>query len=128
MPYETEVLEDALPDTTLFNAILVTDKDSVGENLNISCLPQSQNPNACTKYEISFLFFLSVKCFLKRLHILRSNEFQLKFSRIYRFSIEVMESNQDELRAAVVLRDKLDYNEQMIYHIILSATVSDEHM
>lgn len=122
MPYETEVLEDAVPDTTLFNAILVTDKDSVGENLNISCLPQSQNPNACTKYEISFIF-LTCKMFF-----LRSNEFQVKFSRIYRFSIEVMESNQDELRAAVVLRDKLDYNEQMIYHIILSATVSDEHM
>lgn len=127
MPYETEVLEDAVPDTTLFNAILVTDKDSVGENLNISCLPQSQNPNACTKYEISFLFLTCKMCFTA-LAQNTDDEFQLKFSRIYRFSIEVMESNQDELRAAVVLRDKLDYNEQMIYHIILSATVSDEHM
>lgn len=36
-----------------------------------------------------------------------------------------MESNQDTLKAAVVLNDKLDYNEQMIYHIILSATVSE---
>lgn len=72
---------------------------------------------------------MCVCVFFKALsHNIRSNEFQLKFSRIYRFSIEVMESNQDELRAAVVLRDKLDYNEQMIYHIILSATVSDEHI
>lgn len=49
MPYETEVLEDAVPGTTIFNSILVKDKDSVGEILNISCTAQSQNPNACTK-------------------------------------------------------------------------------
>lgn len=49
MPYETEVLEDALPGTTIFSSILVTDKDTVGENLNISCIPQIQNPNGCSK-------------------------------------------------------------------------------
>lgn len=39
MPYETEVLENAPPGTTVFNTILVTDKDTFGENLNISCVP-----------------------------------------------------------------------------------------
>lgn len=40
-----------------------------------------------------------------------------------RFSIEMIENNQDKLRAAVVLRDQLDYNEKMIYHLMLTATV-----
>lgn len=33
-----------------------------------------------------------------------------------------MESTHDELQASVVLKEKLDYNEQMIYHIKLLAT------
>lgn len=37
-----------------------------------------------------------------------------------------MESNQDRLKAAVILKEKLDYNEQMIYHLVLAATVSSE--
>lgn len=42
----------------------------------------------------------------------------------FRFAIEVLESNQDRLKALVVLKDKLDYNEQMIYHLVLAVTVS----
>lgn len=42
----------------------------------------------------------------------------------HRFSIELIESNQDRLKAAVILMEKLDYNEQMIYHLVLAATVS----
>lgn len=38
MPYETEVLESAAPGTIVFDEILVTDKDTVGENLNITCM------------------------------------------------------------------------------------------
>lgn len=37
MPYEAEVLENAQPGTNIFDGIFVTDKDTVGENLNISC-------------------------------------------------------------------------------------------
>jgi len=51
VPYETEVLEDAKPGTTVFNKILITDRDTVGENLDITCTPQNQNPDACTKYK-----------------------------------------------------------------------------
>lgn len=42
VPYETEVLEDSSPGTRIFNSILVTDKDAVGENLNITCLTAIQ--------------------------------------------------------------------------------------
>lgn len=34
------------------------------------------------------------------------------------------ESNQDRLKAVIVVKEKLDYNEQMIYHLMLSVTVS----
>ncbi|XP_052863844.1 cadherin-87A [Anopheles cruzii] len=87
VPYETEVLENAAPGTTIFDGILVTDRDTVGENLDVSCIPQRQNPDACEK-----------------------------------FSVEVTESQQDRLTAAVVLKEKLDYNDRMIYQILLDAS------
>lgn len=43
MPYETEVPENTTIGTTIFNSILVTDQDVVGENLNISCMSAPQN-------------------------------------------------------------------------------------
>lgn len=46
----------------------------------------------------------------------------------YRFAIELIESNQDRLKAAIILKEKLDYNEQMIYHLLLTATVSIEYL
>lgn len=52
VPYECEISEDALPGTTVFDSIWVTDKDKVGENLNVTCLPQSQNLNACQMFVI----------------------------------------------------------------------------
>ncbi|KAG4077206.1 hypothetical protein HA402_016193 [Bradysia odoriphaga] len=87
VPYECEISEDALPGTTVFDSIWVTDKDKVGENLNVTCLAQSQNLNAC----------------------------QI-------FSVEALKSEQDFLKAVVVLKEPLDYNEQMIYHINLLAS------
>lgn len=42
VPYETEVFESAPPGTRIFNSIIVTDKDAVGENLNITCLTVPQ--------------------------------------------------------------------------------------
>uniref|UniRef100_A0A182Y7D4 Cadherin domain-containing protein n=1 Tax=Anopheles stephensi TaxID=30069 RepID=A0A182Y7D4_ANOST len=87
VPYETEVLENALPGTTIFDGILVTDRDTVGENLDVSCIPQPHNPDACEK-----------------------------------FAIEVTESQQDRLTAAVVLKQPLDYNDRMIYQVLLDAS------
>lgn len=37
VPYETEILENTPPGTTVFSGILVTDKDTVGEILNVTC-------------------------------------------------------------------------------------------
>lgn len=34
----------------------------------------------------------------------------------------ILQSEQDVLRAGIVLNGKLDYNEKMIYHILLKAT------
>ncbi|XP_053671726.1 cadherin-87A [Anopheles nili] len=87
VPYETEVLENAQPGTTIFEGILVTDRDTVGENLDVACIPQPQNPDACEK-----------------------------------FAIEVTESQQDRLTAVVVLKQPLDYNERMIYQLLLDAS------
>lgn len=39
------------------------------------------------------------------------------------FTLKILKSEQDILRAAVVLAGKLDYNERMIYQIELKATV-----
>lgn len=87
MPYETVVSEDAAVGTTVFDKILITDRDSVGENLNVVCEDASQPDGACSA-----------------------------------FSVEVLESHQDRLRAAIVLKQKLDYNENMIFNIPLLTT------
>lgn len=47
VPYEVDVFEDAPVGTTVFDQILVTDKDSVGDNLDVICVPQPPNPDAC---------------------------------------------------------------------------------
>lgn len=61
VPYEAEVLEDAQPGTTVFSKILVTDKDTVGEILDITCNPDDPDVETCTKYERGlFFFFLGV--------------------------------------------------------------------
>lgn len=39
-----------------------------------------------------------------------------------KFAIETLESGQDRLTASVVLKGRLDYNERMIYQILLEAT------
>lgn len=87
MPYETVVSEDAAVGTTVFDKILITDRDSVGENLNVVCEDASQQDGACNA-----------------------------------FGVEVLESHQDRLRAAIVLKQKLDYNENMIFNIPLLTT------
>lgn len=85
MPYETEVLEDAAVGTTVFDKILITDRDAVGENLDVACVAESQqHESACEA-----------------------------------FAVQVLESHQDRLRAAIVLKQKLDYNENMIFTLPL---------
>lgn len=85
MPYETVVSEDAAIGTTVFDKILITDRDAAGENLDVVCVAESQHEGGTCST----------------------------------FAIEVLESHQDRLRAAIVLKQKLDYNENMIFSIPL---------
>ncbi|XP_055907536.1 cadherin-87A isoform X2 [Eupeodes corollae] len=87
VPYEADVEEDAAIGLTIFDKILVKDKDTVGDDLAISCVPQDQSPEACSK-----------------------------------FRLEIIQSKQDILQAAVVLNDTLNYNQRMIYHFQIEAT------
>lgn len=51
VPYEVEVLEDAALGTTVFQGIRVEDRDTVGDNLNVSCSvsPTATDVDACSK-------------------------------------------------------------------------------
>lgn len=53
VPYEADVPEDTEIGTTIFDKVLIRDKDTVGENLDIVCTPHEQNPDACFKYVIN---------------------------------------------------------------------------
>ncbi|XP_067636828.1 cadherin-87A [Eurosta solidaginis] len=54
-PYEADVNEDATIGTTIFNQILATDRDIIGESLDIKCLSQEQSPEACDKFRLEVL-------------------------------------------------------------------------
>ncbi|XP_070137828.1 cadherin-87A [Drosophila bipectinata] len=51
-PYEADVNEDAKVGTTIFDRILVKDRDIVGDSLDLKCLPQQQSPEACQKFRL----------------------------------------------------------------------------
>ncbi|XP_064554770.1 cadherin-87A isoform X3 [Drosophila montana] len=54
-PYETDVNEDAAVGTTIFDQILVKDRDTIGDSLDLKCLPQQQSPEACSKFRLQLL-------------------------------------------------------------------------
>ncbi|XP_017083648.2 LOW QUALITY PROTEIN: cadherin-87A [Drosophila eugracilis] len=54
-PYEADVNEDAKVGTTIFDKILVKDRDIAGDSLDIKCLPQQQSPEACSKFRLHVL-------------------------------------------------------------------------
>lgn len=89
MPYETAVLEDAAVGATVFDKILITDRDAVGENLDVVCVATTEHDskNPCETFEV-----------------------------------HVLESHQDRVRAAIVLKQKLDYNEHTLFTIPLVTT------
>lgn len=49
VPYETDVLESTPPGTVLFDSIIATDRDSVGENLNVTCLSRTSSMTSSTE-------------------------------------------------------------------------------
>ncbi|XP_015032277.2 cadherin-87A [Drosophila willistoni] len=54
-PYEADVNEDAKVGTTIFDGILVKDRDTIGDSLDLKCLPQQQSPEACSKFRLELL-------------------------------------------------------------------------
>jgi hypothetical protein len=85
VPYETTLLENAAVGTTVFDKILITDRDAVGENLDVMCVEHDSDP-----------------CEM--------------------FNVTILESHQDRLRAAIVLKRKLDYNSHTLFTIPLVTT------
>ncbi|XP_034936764.1 cadherin-87A [Chelonus insularis] len=51
-PYEATASEDTPIGTTILSEIKVTDPDSISENIEVSCVPKLQFPDACTKFGI----------------------------------------------------------------------------
>lgn len=51
-PYEAVAVEDTPVNTTILPAIKVTDPDLIGENIELTCIPQPQFPDACVKFGI----------------------------------------------------------------------------
>ncbi|XP_024937586.1 cadherin-87A isoform X2 [Cephus cinctus] len=51
-PYEAVAAEDTPPGSTILPGIKVTDPDLLGENIELSCIPQPQFPDACEKFGI----------------------------------------------------------------------------
>ncbi|XP_013102305.2 cadherin-87A isoform X1 [Stomoxys calcitrans] len=54
-PYGADVPEDTPIGTVIFSSILVKDRDSVGESLDIKCVAQSQSPDACDKFRLDIV-------------------------------------------------------------------------
>ncbi|XP_030078648.1 cadherin-87A [Drosophila hydei] len=54
-PYEADVNEDAVVGTTIFDKILVKDRDTIGDSLDLKCVPQQQSPEACSKFHLQLL-------------------------------------------------------------------------
>ncbi|XP_063893828.1 cadherin-87A [Helicoverpa armigera] len=51
-PYEVDVPEDEEVGKTLLDNILVEDRDSVGDSLEVGCVPSEQWPEACETFEV----------------------------------------------------------------------------
>lgn len=52
LPYEASVNEDAPLGFIVTDKILVTDNDTIGDNLELFCIPHEQNLDACFKFSI----------------------------------------------------------------------------
>ncbi|CAH2040130.1 unnamed protein product, partial [Iphiclides podalirius] len=86
-PYEVDVPEDEAVGTTILKNIEVEDHDSVGDSLEVGCVPSDQWPDACDIFEVVTLH-----------------------------------STANQYTGALVLKKKLDYNENQFYQFQLYAT------
>lgn len=93
MPYETTVFENAAIGTTVLDRILITDRDAVGENLDVFCTTTTT----------------------KTIKKLEDDPCKI-------FNVTILESRQDRLKAAIILNRNLNYNENTLLIIPLYAT------
>ncbi|XP_045535482.1 cadherin-87A [Papilio machaon] len=86
-PYEVDVAEDEDVGKTILTNIEVEDRDSVGDSLEVGCIPSEQWPQACEVFEVMSLH-----------------------------------STANQYTGALVLKKKLDYNQNQFYQFQLYAT------
>ncbi|XP_030375900.1 cadherin-87A [Scaptodrosophila lebanonensis] len=84
-PYEADVNEDAAVGTTIFDKILVKDRDTIGESLDLKCLPQQQSPEACNKFS---LVLLQREATLLTAAVVLNDTLNYNQRMIYHFQIE----------------------------------------
>lgn len=118
-PYESEVLEDTAKGVTIFDKILVTDKDSVGENLDISCV---SDDDSCKKFSLKILE--SSQSQLKGAVILNDN---LDYNKqmIYHFQLKASDGNHTAFtNFEVHVKDV--QNLPPVFHGSLSAVIDED--
>ncbi|CAD6991441.1 unnamed protein product [Ceratitis capitata] len=121
-PYETDVNEDAAIGTTIFNKILVTDRDTIGESLDLKCLPQEQSPEACNKFRLEPL--LREPTILKAAIVLNDT---LNYNQrmIYHFQIEATDGvHNSQTTFEVRVKDVQD--KPPVFQGSLSAVIDED--
>lgn len=99
MPYETiNVPEDSSVGTTVFDKILINDRDTVGENLVVKCMESEEQEDIVEIHKDERRRACDI------------------------FSVKIVETHQDRAHAVLILKQKLDYNENQIFNVPLLAT------
>lgn len=118
-PYETVVLEDTAKGVTVFDKILVTDKDTVGDNIDISCLSED---DSCKKFKLKVLE--SRQDLLRGAVVLNDN---LDYNKqlIYHFQIKASDGNHTAFtNFEVHVKDV--QNLPPVFHGSLSAVIDED--
>lgn len=90
-PYESEVLEDTAKGVVIFDKILVTDKDTVGDNLDISCISED---DSCNKF---ILKITESRQDLLRGSVILNDRLDYNKQMIYHFQIKASDGNHSTL-------------------------------
>lgn len=118
-PYEAEVMEDTAKGVTIFDKILVTDKDTVGDNLDISCISED---NSCEKFTLKVL---ESRQDLLRGSVVLNHELDYNKQMIYHFQIKASDGNHTALtNFEVHVKDV--QNLPPVFHGSLSAVIDED--
>ncbi|XP_039957046.1 cadherin-87A [Bactrocera tryoni] len=121
-PYETDVNEDAAIGTTIFNQILVTDRDTIGESLDLKCLPQEQSPEACNKFRLEPL---SREPTVLKAAVVLNDTLNYNQRMIYHFQIEATDGvHKSQTNFEVRVKDVQD--KPPVFQGSLSAVIDED--